>query len=222
MISLEEELEKQYWETTTKAGLVKRSPIHTVVEFYCKQRINYIKKFIDLSSIETALDVGAGTGFNSYHLPDSIQKINVDFSLNLLKRNLARDKIQSSGYDLPFNSNSFDLVYCWNFLHHLENPDKAVHEMARVTKNYLVIIEPNRNNPIQFLFGLANKQEHGTLQFTKGKLLKFLKDIGFNLVKCETIGWFFAGPTPESLLPILKKLPLVHTLGISNILICKK
>ena len=219
---MHEKLEKNYWETTTKAGIVKRTPTHPVVEFYCKQRIDYMKKFIDFDSIKTALDVGAGTGFNSYHFPSQIKKVNIDFSFNLLKRNLVKNKIQSSGYQLPFQSNSFDLVYCWNFLHHLDEPEKAVHEMARVTKNFLILIEPNSKNPIQFLFGLSNKQEHGTLQFNKKKLLTYLREIKFELIKCETIGWFFAGPTPTFFLPLLKKLPLVHKLGISNILICKK
>ena len=219
---MEEELEKKYWETTTKAGLIKRPPTHPVVEFYCKQRISFIEKFIDFKSIKSGLDIGAGTGFNSYYMPKNLPILNLDFAFHLLKHNLAENKIQSSGYDLPFNSNSFDLVYCWNFLHHLEDPDKAVNEMARVTSKYLVLIEPNRNNPVQFVFGATNKQEHGTLKFTKSKLLKFLDNIGFELITCNTIGWFFAGPTPENLLPILKFLPLVHPFGISNILICKK
>lgn len=219
---MQEGLEKKYWETTTNAGLVKRLPTHPVVEFYCKQRIEYMKKFIDFESIKTALEVGAGTGFNSFYFPSNIEKVDLDFSLHLLRLNYIKNKIQASGYNLPFNSNSFDLVYCWNFLHHLHEPEKAVCEMARITKEYLVLFEPNRNNPIQFLFGLSNKHERGTLQFNKKKLLEFVKKIKFHLISCESVGWFFAGPTPTFCLKIFKQLPFVHRLGISNVVICKK
>ena len=70
---MKEESEKKYWETTTKAGLIKRPPTHPVVEFYCKQRIAFIEKFLDFKSIKSALDVGAGTGFNSYYMPKIFQ-----------------------------------------------------------------------------------------------------------------------------------------------------
>jgi len=219
---VQEELEKDYWEITTKSGQVKRSPNHPVVSFYCTQRINYMKKHLDFDSINNALEIGAGSGFGSYYFPDSITIIDLDFSFRLLTINPQENKIQASAFSLPFASNSFNLVYGWNFLHHLNHPEIAVNEMARVTKKYLVLFEPNRNNPIQFLFGLYNNHERGTLQFNRSKLLELMNKIHFELISCETVGWFFAGPTPTFTLGLFKKLPFVHRLGISNVLICKK
>jgi len=219
---MKEVTEKEFWETVQRTGEIKRSFSHPVVEFFSLQRIQYMKKFLNFDSIITALDVGCGTGFSSYYIPSSIQTVGNDFSRRNLELNPLKDKFQASGYSLPFASDSFDLVYCWDFLHHLEEPEKAVKEMARVAKKYLVLFEPNRNNPIQFIYGLTKKSERGTLNFHKEKLRQFAKQIKFKLISCETVGWVFAGTTPLFSLGIHKKLPFVHKFGISAVLICEK
>ena len=150
------------------------------------------------------------------------RSVGIDFSLRNLVIAPIKNKMQASAYCLPFKSNAFDLVYGWDFLHHLDFPERSVVEMARVTKNYLVLFEPNRNNPIQYLYGLSNKNERGTLKFNKKKLLDFLEIIKFKLIVCNSVGWIFAGAFPETFLPICGKLPFSHMFGISNVLICQK
>lgn len=219
---MKEHLEKKYWDTADNLGEIKRSTTNSVVKLFNKQRIDYLSSYIDFASISNALDVGCGTGFSSINHPTHISITGIDFSIRNLRINPIQTKIQASSYNLPFTINSFDLVYGWDFLHHLENPEKAVKEMARVSKKFLVLFEPNRNNPIQFFYSFSNKNERGTLQFTKNKLLEFLNEINFKLISCETVGCIFAGATPEFLLPIFKSLPFKNKLGISTVLICKK
>ena len=218
---MKEEKEKKYWETLEHKK--KRSVNHPVVDFYSNQRIDYMKKHLnDFKSIKTALDVGAGYGYSSYHLSKSINTLALDFSFMNLIVNPVKNKIQASALDLPFKSNSYDLVFGWSFLHHLDEPEKAVAEMARVSKKYLVLLEPNRNNPVQFAFGVLHPMEHGTLKFTKQKLLGYLKNIKFKQISCEATGWLFNGASPIFSLNIVKYLPFVHRLGLVNIMICEK
>jgi len=218
---MKEEKEKKYWETLEHKK--KRSVNHPVVDFYSNQRIDYMKKYLnDFKSIKTALDVGAGYGYSSYHLSKSINTLALDFSFMNLIVNPVKNKIQASALDLPFKSNSYDLVFGWSFLHHLDEPEKAVAEMARVSKKYLVLLEPNRNNPVQFAFGVLHPMEHGTLKFTKQKLLGYLKNIKFKQISCEATGWLFNGVSPIFSLNIVKHLPFVHRLGLVNIMICEK
>jgi ubiquinone/menaquinone biosynthesis C-methylase UbiE len=214
--------EKQYWDSVNNAGEIKRLANHTVVEFFSNQRINYMRKFIDLDKINIALDVGCGTGFSSHNISQITHLTSLDFSLRLLKLNPSPNKIQASAYHLPFKSDTFDLVYGWDFLHHLHDPVSTVKEMARVSKKYLILFEPNKNNPIQFLYAYSNKNERGTLNFDKQKMLNFLKSIDFQLISCEYVGWIFAGATPKLLLNMVKHFPFQHSLGISVVLICKK
>ena len=218
---MKEILEKRYWENVKRAGEIKRDANHPVVTFFASQRIEYLKKFIDFNNVKNALDVGCGTGFSAAHFQPSIDLIGIDFSLRNLIIAPIKTKVQASAYCLPFSSNTFDLVYGWDFLHHLDSPEKSVIEMARVTKKYLVLFEPNSNNPIQFLYAFSNKHERGTLKFNKNKLLEFLDIIKFKLIKCDTVGWTFAGATPQAMLGFNKRLPFSHRMGVSNVLICE-
>ncbi len=218
---MKEEKEKKYWEELEHKK--KRSVTHPVVDFYSNQRIDYMKKHLNnFNSIKTALDVGAGYGYSSYHMPSSIDTLALDFSFMNLISNPVKKKIQATALELPFRTNSFDLVFGWSFLHHLDEPEKAVAEMARVSKKYLVLLEPNRNNPVQFAFGVLHPMEHGTLKFTKQKLLRYLENIKFKLISCNATGWLFNGASPTFSLKIARHLPFVHRLGLVNIMICEK
>ena len=221
---MNEKDEKKWWDTGTGIGIseIERSPSHPVVEFYSNRRFDYMKKYIDMNLIKTALDVGCGTGYSSVNFPSFIPLIALDFSFRNLEINPIKRKIQASAYRLPFHSNSFDLVYGWDFLHHLEEPEKAMMEMARVTKKYLVMFEPNRNNPVQFIWSFVGKHERGTLKFNKKKLLNFLENVNFKLNSCDYVGWVFAGVFPKFSIKIFKHLPFVHKLGTSTVIICEK
>jgi len=49
--------------------------------------------------------------------------------------------IQADMFSLPFKNNSFDVVFCLNTLHHFHKIlfEKIIQELARITKNLLVI-----------------------------------------------------------------------------------
>jgi ubiquinone/menaquinone biosynthesis C-methylase UbiE len=85
------------------------------------------------------LDIGCGVGYILRLLPDCFKKIGVDYSLSALKlasQQLAGSAalVRCSGYALPFEDNSFDLVTCIEVLEHLEDDAKAVSEISRVLK----------------------------------------------------------------------------------------
>ncbi len=214
--------EKQYWDSIEKRGMYKRTAKHPVVKFYAKQRFDYIKTKIDFNSIKNCLDVGSGTGFSSAHFPNQDILTCVDFSFRNMTINTAKNKIQASTYSLPFSSDSFDLVYGWEFLHHLDEPKKAVAEMARVTKKFLVLFEPNRINPGVLIYSLYDKRERRQLQYNRNKMIELAKFVDFEIVSCESVGWVFAGSSPTFSLKICKKMPYVNKFGGALALICKK
>jgi ubiquinone/menaquinone biosynthesis C-methylase UbiE len=219
---MKESAEKDYWETTTNLGEIKRAPDHPVVKFFSNQRIDHMKNFIDFDSIKTALDVGCGLGLSSFHFPPHIDIVGVDFSFRNLKLNQTSKKSQSSAYLLPFKTKSIDLVFGWDFLHHLEFPERAISEMIRVSKRYVVLFEPNARNPIQFLYGLFNKNERGTLKFNKDMLQTLVDQTHLTLLDSRNVGWVFAGASPQFLLTLYSHLPFSYKLGISSVVICEK
>lgn len=106
-----------------------------------------IKNTIDFipNEINTLLEVGCGDGRIINRLIGKYKKIcGLDISSNALKY-VKTPKIQGSLEKLPFPDNSFDIVICCEVLEHLPYPiyNKALKEIERVSKNYILISVPN-------------------------------------------------------------------------------
>lgn len=220
---LDKDYQKEYWEENANARGYK----HPIVKFFVEQRIDWIKRYIDISSIKSAFDVGCGDGFSTYYFSQIIPRVEGgDIAENMLSKNPVDRKYLHviDAEKLPQKDSSFDLVYTWEVLHHVPNPDIAVKEMARVSKEYVILFEPNRSNPLQFFFGLLNKQERGTLRSTKTYLETLCKDADLEIVASEFLGKIPPNKTPESMMPLMKKLSFSSTLftGISIGVIAKK
>ena len=96
------------------------------------------------------LDVGAGEGFTlemfrENHIGERLEGIEyMDEALKFAKRLHPQVKIKKGNiYELPYAANSFDLVICNEVLEHLDDPKKALNELKRVTKKYLILSVPN-------------------------------------------------------------------------------
>lgn len=221
--SLDKDFQKDYWEHNANARDYK----HPIVKFFVNQRIDWIKEYIDIGKLNSAYDVGCGDGFATYYFSKIIKKVRGgDIAEYMLRINPLpkKDLDLIDAEDLPLSSSSYDLVYTWEVLHHVPNPQKAVDEMARVSKKYIVIFEPNRSNILQFGFGVLNKQERGTLRSTKKYLEGLCENAGLEIIQTNFLGKIPPNKTPESLMFIMKKLPFKSNLftGISIGIIAKK
>ncbi len=99
---------------------------------------------------DSILDVGAGEGFTlEMFRENKIGKKNegieyMDDALQLAKKLHPQVKIKKGNiYELPYKANFFDLVVCNEVLEHLEEPKKALKELKRVSKKYLILSVPN-------------------------------------------------------------------------------
>lgn len=104
-------------------------------------KIRTFKKLTKTKQFKNILDVGcaAGTLTNkiSQLFPKSqISAIDVyDKSINLGKKLYPHIKfIKADAHIIPFNDNSFDLVYCCETIEHVKDPRKVLKEIKRVLK----------------------------------------------------------------------------------------
>lgn len=213
---MDKSFQKDYWEHNANARDYK----NPIVKFFVEQRIDWVKKYIDLSKVNSAYDVGCGDGFATYYFDKIIKNVEGgDIAEYMLKKNpLPKSKLHIiDAENLPMKDNSYELVFTWEVLHHVPNPQKAVDEMARVSKKYVLIFEPNRTNPLQFAFGLLNKQERGTLRSNRRYLRQLCQNAGLKIIACQYVGKIPPNKTPAQLMPLVKKLPFKSTLftGIS-------
>lgn len=193
---------------------------HPVVCSFAQQRINYIGTFLDFENINNALDVGCGNGFSTYYMQEYVPDIwAVDRSSRMLSQHPLRDtqKLRlGDALKLPFADNSFDLVYGWEVLHHISEPSKAVAEMARVSRRYVLIAEPNPLNLAQFLFALIDSEHRWVLRYKLPYMCRLFDSVGLQVEHSSSGGWVFPNKTPLWLLPLLQHIPYCSPIGISN------
>ncbi len=133
-----------------------------------------ILKVLERSNIslksKKVLDVGSGTGElvtvlkNMYLQP--FFSVGLDISFIGLKMQTIEFAINGNAEELPFRTDSFDIVFTTDVLEHVVRPYYVLQEMYRVVKSggYLVIRTQNYRCPV-----LSQKPVNG--------LIKFLRDL---------------------------------------------
>jgi SAM-dependent methyltransferase len=100
---------------------------------------------------QTVLEVCCGSGMMAEELARRGARVTgIDFSPAAVAR--ARERSQRYGFiahflvadaeHLPFPNHSFDVVAVHDGLHHLDDPYRAIREMARVAQKGVLILEP--------------------------------------------------------------------------------
>jgi ubiquinone/menaquinone biosynthesis C-methylase UbiE len=85
---------------------------------------------------ETALDVATGGGHVARRLREAgINVVTVDPAPGM------EPDVVSRGEDLPFAAASFDVVACRVAAHHFDDVEKAVFEMARVSRDRVIVVD---------------------------------------------------------------------------------
>lgn len=110
----------------------------------------YVLKELKALQPDTILDVGCGEGFTLRKLKDAkigkkLEGIEyLDRAIELGKKENPDITIKKGTiYTLPYKDNSFDVVVCTEVLEHLEEPEKALQELIRVSKKHILLTVPN-------------------------------------------------------------------------------
>lgn len=212
--------QKQYWERKSLAS--RRAPNHPVITAYALSKISYLNQYIKITPQTKLLDVGCGNGFFTYHFDKICDTYGVDYSQKMLKMNPVKKTYLMDANQLKFKKNHFDVVFCHALLHHVDNFDQVLSEMKRVSKKYVVFLEPNRNNPMIFLFSLLTKEERKALKFSLAFLKKKAQKQNLKIIASFSQGMIVPNKTPGFFLPLLKLFDFKQSLGITNFVICKK
>ncbi len=132
----------QFTDKYTESGLIGG--------FLVRNFFNKIKSVSPKDS-DSVLEVGCGAGYSLLDLQKFFPKNTsfgaCDIDPELVR--LAKEKNPNvkcgvcSIYDLPYEDKSFDTVICLEVLEHLEDPEKALSELARVSRKHVIISTPN-------------------------------------------------------------------------------
>ena len=163
--------------------------------------INYLRESFGKPRL---LDVGSGTGHQYLAMKKSgmeFEYLGVDKTDKMVE--FARKKfpeakfIQGDVHKLPFADRSWPVVYCRHVLAHLSGYEKALSEIARVTKDCLIICllislgvkqqikvlgkPPSQTKPDEF-------NEHYLNTYERGPFMGELENLGFNVAVDKLIG----------------------------------
>lgn len=203
----------------------RRDSAHPVVKDYAKKRLAEILKYLPTEIINTkCLDAGAGDGFFSLELKAWFDLSIVDSSMKMLEKNPVKEKVfLMDCAHLGFLDNSFNLVFEANMLHHASNVDDLLRELVRVSSDYIVVLEPNRNHPLTLLLAFLKKNERKSLLFSKRYVHRKMNKFNVRLVKSFSFGFVPANKTPYWLWRMFRCLDRpIPFFGLENIYIYKK
>ena len=163
---------------------------HTSKNLLKKWLINYFYKVLfsliaDLKII-TVLDAGCNEGFTLDQLKKKFPALNCvgidvsDKAINIGRKMFPKIKLKTGSiYHLPYKK-TFDLMICTEVLEHLEQPEKALQEIKRATKQYCLFSVPNE--PWFRITKLGNDPEHIN-HWTKNKFISLLEKNQFKILK---------------------------------------
>lgn len=180
--------------TPLPTNFVKHTSKNPIQKFLIN---NFYSSLISLAKpllLDTILDAGCGEGFTmdklaKFGIGKKIEGVEYSKDAILLGKKLFPKLTFKEGdvYDLPYKDNSFDLVICTEVLEHLDEPSKALKEVLRTSKRYVLISVPNEpffmlGNFIrgQNLPRLGNDPEHIN-HWTISSFLGFLKKNGLKI-----------------------------------------
>lgn len=150
------------------SNYTKHTSTNPIQRFLLAQFNRRLLECVKLANPDTVLDAGCGEGFTMSLLSEygtTTTITGIDFSddaIALAKKTAPTLQIKKASiYSIPYSDASVDLVICSEVLEHLENPDKAIAEIMRVSKKYVIVSVPNEP-----YFQLAN--------FLRGKYLRSL------------------------------------------------
>ncbi|MFC1724218.1 class I SAM-dependent methyltransferase [candidate division KSB1 bacterium] len=203
--------------------LTYRDPYDPVVKAYVFPKLKKINDTIPNDGSLTLLDVGCGNGTFTVYLKEMFKTYGTDYSIKMLSNISGTLPLAlSDAHDLPFKASSFDVVFESNMIHHIDNETVVLEEMTRLSRKYIILIEPNIFNPPMALFSMIHKPDRKLFKLRFKKLKSFLKNRGFHCKKTIRTGMVFQNATPRFLLPFLKIFDINFPIGAYTILVFEK
>jgi len=132
-----------------------------------KYRPRVLEKLLQIVTpleITSALDFGAGDGYFATHI-EKISGIRKIVAVDVVKRKHSLlEPLLYDGQKLPFEDQSFDLVYAVDVVHHCLDPIKALDDMMRCTHRYLLLKDHNYTSYLGY-WTLSALDEIGNRRF---------------------------------------------------------
>lgn len=198
---------------TLKGSYYKYGTRNPVSRWLVGRFFKAVEELLGQIGFASALDIGCGEGFVTEFISKKNKQADIhacDIEVNGIENHILENSrinfsVQSI-YSLGFSNESFDLVVATEVLEHLESPEKALSEIKRLTRRYVILSVPREPlwrtlnmARLAYLKNLGNTPGH--LQHWSRRGFKELISSKFDIVTMVT-------PLPWTIILAEKKLRL--------------
>ncbi len=143
---------KEYYDELFSSDIPFREKWEGRIGMYYRvpKEVNYLIDFLKGKNLKkmSILEIGAGDGVSSSMIIKALNPkryVATELSPEGVKKIKAKgvEAMQMDATSLDFKEDSFDMVCCFNTMHHVDNPGKMAQEMLRVTGKYFLLCEAN-------------------------------------------------------------------------------
>ncbi|MEI6433305.1 MAG: class I SAM-dependent methyltransferase [Bacteroidota bacterium] len=190
------------------------------------------------AGVKSLIDIGCGDGTYTYELYKARTDLTIAATdpatkaVELAKQNYSNIDFFPSNILVPesFANRHYDMAVIRGVLHHLSDPKKAIENTLDLV-NYMLIIEPNGNNPVLKYIEKhsAYHVEHEEQSFTTSQLKNWCGDAGWQISSIQYVGFVpFFFPTFLSKMiyffqPFMEKIPMLRFyLSGQIVILCQK
>jgi len=183
--------------------------------------LQYLSSIINYYSIQSILDVGAGTGRTIDYVMKNhpnVRIVGIEPVKELLeegyKKGISKSiLIEGNGNEIQFDDNAFDLVCEFAVLHHVPKPEVVVAEMLRVARVGIFISDSNN-------FGQGNSLSRLVKQtinfFGLWDLYNLIRTKGKGYQISEGDGLFYSYSVFNNYKQIKKQCQKIHLLNTND------
>ncbi|MCG8672384.1 MAG: class I SAM-dependent methyltransferase [Pseudomonadales bacterium] len=115
-----------------KLHILSKLPIHP--QWYCTLDKTLNEKLANVPENARVLDIGCNDQWPKKKIPTSCDYIGLDYTTTADGWYGNQPSVYGDAHQLPLESNSFDYVFLFDVLEHLENPRQVIAEIFRVLK----------------------------------------------------------------------------------------
>jgi 2-polyprenyl-3-methyl-5-hydroxy-6-metoxy-1,4-benzoquinol methylase len=138
--------DSKHYKIKTNYKYVSKTPVSKYLVANFNRTITHI---ISQTPFNSLLDAGCGEGVSLSLLEPYLKNIPCtgfdldDEHINMSRENAPFCTYQVADiYNLPFEKNSFDMVMCLEVMEHLEDPEKALRQLVKLSSDYLIVSVP--------------------------------------------------------------------------------
>lgn len=169
-----------------------------IIQISTDTHIKRLKSLLPAQKVSLSLNCGCGTGGQNNIFGPSIG-MDISFENIRFSKEAGCQGIVADMEFLPFKDNTFDVVYGFGILHHLNDIKKGVSEAVRVLRNKGYIGFGGENNglcPLNYIMPFIYRNwriEKGCYRIREGVLRKIFRESGIQELKISKQGMTIYG-----------------------------